>query len=253
MERALPANEPEVVDKLLEETRRIGIDFRLGAATSEIVAEDGGFVVRFAHEGKEHMVTAAMVANGAGRVPNLGSLNLEAANVEMAGPVLAVDKYLRSTSNADVFGAGDTVRGPQLSALATYEGRIAGKNVLSASADQITPDYLSVPSVVFAVPNLASVGLTEAAAQEAGLDFAVKINDMEQWRSSITYAETAAFAKVLVEKGSDKILGANILGHGAAEIIHTFAFAIKHGVTAAELAQTVYAYPTMTNDIKFLV
>ena len=95
--------------------------------------------------------------------------------------------------------------------------------------------------------------MTEAAATEAGLDFAVKMNEMTSWRSAATYAETAAFAKVLVENGSDKILGANILGHGAAEIIHTFSFAIKYGITASDLADNVYAYPTMTSDTKFLV
>lgn len=253
MDRALPNNEPEVVDKLLEESRRIGMEVHLGAVTSQIVAEGGGFTVHFAHGGADKTAKVAMVANGAGRIANLGGLDLEAAGIETAGPVLAVDGYLRSTSNPDVFGAGDTVAGPQLSALATYEGRIAGHNALAAKADLIEADYRSVPSVVFAVPNLASVGMTEAAATEAGLDFAVKPNDMTSWRSSITYAETAAISKVLVENGTDKILGANILGHGAAEIIHTFAFAIKHGVTASELAHTVYAYPTMTSDIKFLV
>ncbi len=253
MDRALPMKEPEVVEKLLEESRRIGMEVHLGAVTSQIVAENGGFTVHFSHEGADKTAKVAMVARTAGRVANLADLDLEAAGIETAGTVLAVDKHLRSTSNPNVFGAGDTVPGPQLSALATYEGRIAGHNAVAGDADRIEPDYLSVPSVVFSVPNLASVGLTEAAAAEAGMDFAIKLNDMTTWRSSITYAETVAISKVLVENGTDKILGANILGHGAAEIIHTFAFAIKHGVTASELATTVYAYPTMTNDIKFLV
>jgi glutathione reductase (NADPH) len=109
-------------------------------------------------------------------------------------------------------------------------------------------EYASVPSVVFLVPSFAAVGMTEAQATEAGLDFTVKTNEMTSWRSAVTYAETASIAKVLVENSSDKILG-----HGAAETIHTFSFAIKYGITAGELANNVYAYPTMTNDIKYLV
>ena len=253
MERALPQKEPEAVDKLLEESRRIGMEIITGAVTSAIVAEDGGYTVTFSADGKEQTRKVAMVANGVGRVANLADLDLAAAGVEMAGPVLSVNRYLRSTSNPGVFGAGDTIAGPQLSALATYEGRIAGQNAVAPDGAMTEPDYRAIPSVVFAVPNLASVGMTEAAASEAGLDFAVKMNEMTPWRSAVTYAETASFAKVLVENGSDKILGANILGHGAAEIIHIFSFAIKYGITAADLATNVYAYQTMTSDIKFLV
>jgi glutathione reductase (NADPH) len=253
MDRALPMKEPEIVDALLVESRRIGMEVITGAVTSKIVAENGGYTVHFAADGKEHTRSVAMVANGAGRVANLADLDLDAAGIDMAGPVLSVDKYLRSTSNPSVFGAGDTIAGPQLSALASYEGRIAGENAMAGDGALTEPEYASVPSVVFSVPNLASVGMTEAQATEAGLDFTVKTNEMTSWRSAVTYAETASMAKVLVDNGSDMILGANMLGHGAAETIHTFSFAIKYGITASQLATNVYAYPTMTNDIKFLV
>ena len=76
---------------------------------------------------------------------------------------------------------------------------------------------------------------------------------MTEWRSAKTHAETVAYAKILVEDGSQKILGAHLIGHGAEEIIHLFAFAIKHGVTAGEIADTIFAYPTFSSDIKFLV
>jgi glutathione reductase (NADPH) len=246
MDRTLPMKEPEIVDALLVESRRIGIEIITGAVTSKIVAEDGGCTVHFAADGKEHTRSVAMVANGAGRVANLADLDLAAAGIDMAGQVLSVDKYLRSTSNPSVFGAGDTIPGPQMSTLATYEGRIAGQNAMAGDGAMTEPEYASVPS-------LAAVGMTEAQATEAGLDFEVKLNEMTAWRSAVTYAETTAIAKVLVENGSGKILGANILGHGAAESIHTFSFAIKYGITAWQLANNVYAYPTMTNDIKFLV
>lgn len=119
MDCALPMKEPEIVDALLVESRRIGMEIITGAVTSGIVAEDGGYTVHFAADGKEHTRSIAMVANGAGRVANLSDLDLAAAGIDMAGPVLSVDKYLRSTSNPSVFGAGDTISGPQLSALAT--------------------------------------------------------------------------------------------------------------------------------------
>ena len=76
---------------------------------------------------------------------------------------------------------------------------------------------------------------------------------MTEWRSSRTHAETAAFAKVLVEKCTGRIFGAHIPGHGAGEIIHLFAFAMKHGVDIEGLKETVYADPTFAHDIKFML
>ena len=94
------------------------------------------------------------------------------------------------------------------------------------------------------------MGYGEEAAGAAGLDFEVKANDFTSWRSARTYAETAAFSKVLVEKGSGRILGAHLLSHGAGETVHLFAFAIRHGITAPMLTDTTYAYPTFASDIK---
>ena len=114
-------------------------------------------------------------------------------------------------------------------------------------------EYNNIPGFVFTIPPLASVGYLEAAAHEQGFSFNVKATNMREWRSSKTYAETASFAKVLVENNSGKILGVHLLGHGAAETVHLFAFAITHGVTADQLTNTVYAYPTFSSDIKFLM
>jgi glutathione reductase (NADPH) len=76
---------------------------------------------------------------------------------------------------------------------------------------------------------------------------------MREWRSARTYGETVAWAKVLVERGSDRILGAHLVGHGAEETIHTFALAVEQGTPARELAERSYAYPTFHSDIKYLV
>ena len=89
--------------------------------------------------------------------------------------------------------------------------------------------------------------------EDEGLDVEIKVNDMAGWRSSKTYAETVSWSKVLIEKGSGQIIGAHLVGHGAEEIIHLFAFALKHGVPARELAGGLYAYPTFSSDLKFMV
>jgi len=163
-----------------------------------------------------------------------------------------VTEELRSTSNGGVWVAGDAVGGTgQLSPVATYEGRIVGNNILNGGGQ--IPAYGHIPANVYTVPALATVGMTEEEATASGRSFQVKGGDMSGWRSSMTHAETVAFSKVLVEDDTNAILGAHIVGHGAEEIIHLFAMAMKHDLGTAALSDMVYAYPTFASDIKFMV
>jgi glutathione reductase (NADPH) len=165
---------------------------------------------------------------------------------------VTVQSIDRSVSNDSVYVAGDALAtSPQLSPVASYEGRIAGENaILGANAK---PDYSTIPSAVYTVPAIASVGLDEAAAKAADYDPIVKINDLRDWRSAKTYAEAIAFAKVLIDPQTGHILGAHLAGHGAEEVIHLFTLAMKTGLTATDLATMTYAYPTFSSDLKFLV
>lgn len=250
--RLLPMLDADLVEALTEETTNLGVDIFTEAQTSSIVETDGGFTVTFEHDGEVRTLTTDLVANGAGRVANLDALNLEAAGIELDGSGVHVDAFLGSVSNPDVFVAGDSlVHSLQLSPVASYEGKVVAHNLLNAEMKE--PDYHSVPRVVFTVPALASVGLTEQQASDLGLAFTVKLHDMTDWRSSSTHAETKSMAKILVEDDTGRIVGAHLLGHGAQEIIHTFAFAIRYGVDAAELKDFVYVYPTFTSDIRFMV
>jgi glutathione reductase (NADPH) len=140
---------------------------------------------------------------------------------------------------------------PQLSPIATYEGRIVGRNIVEGPVAK--PDYSSIPSCVYSVPALASVGLTEAQARELGHAIKVHSNDMSDWLSARTYNEPTAWAKVIVDEVTDRILGAHIVGHAGEELIHLFAFAMRFGITASQIRDTVYAFPTFSADIKSML
>jgi glutathione reductase (NADPH) len=172
--------------------------------------------------------------------------------VASEGGRIALDAHLRSTSNPAVYASGDAVAThPQLSPIATYEGRIVGRNIVDGPTH--SPDYASIPACVFTVPTLASVGLTQEAAEKKGIEVRVAVNDMHNWLSGRTYAETAAWAKVLIDKRTDRIIGAHILGHAGEELIHIFALAMKHGITASEVTDFVYGFPTFSADIKSML
>ena len=205
----------------------------------------------FEHGGAEHTVEADRVVNGAGRVANVDTLDLDAGQVRRRDGRIELDDHLRSTSNPAVHVCGDVLSSPQLSPIATYEGQIVGRNIVEGPRHR--PDYASIPSCVYTVPALASVGLTEAKAQELGYKIKIHSNDMRDWLSSRTYNEAVAWAKVIVDEATDRILGAHMVGHAGEELIHIFAFAMKFGISAGQIRDTVYAFPTYSADIKSML
>jgi glutathione reductase (NADPH) len=250
--RFLPALDDDAVAQLVRESERIGITLMTSVKVKRIEAGGDKLRIGFEHEGAERAIEADRVVNGAGRVADVEALNLEAGNVRQREGRIALDDYLRSASNPAVYVCGDALwSSPQLSPIATYEGRIVGRNIVEGPVTK--PDYSAIPSCVFSVPALASVGLTEAKAKESGHKIKVENNDMRDWLLSRTYNETAAWAKVIIDAESDRILGAHLFGHAGEELIHIFAFAMKFGITANDIRETVFAFPTCSNDIKSML
>jgi glutathione reductase (NADPH) len=115
------------------------------------------------------------------------------------------------------------------------------------------PNYLGVPSVAFTIPPVASVGLSEKQARDKGLKFRMQHEKASDWYTARRVAETAYGFKVLVEEGTDRILGAHLLGPHVDEVINVFALAIRKGLTAEDLRTTIFAYPTGASDIGYMV
>ena len=249
--RLLPRMDADAVAAVQAESERLGIAVKTGVTVKEIAEAGSKLRVVFEHEGREESLEAARIINGAGRIANLDTLDLEAGGVAHDGLRVELDDYLRSTSNPAVWACGDAlVTSAQLSPLATYEGRLVGRNIVEGST--VKPDYAVVPSCVYTVPALSSVGLSEEEARERDIDVAVSVNEMTGWFSGKSYAETVAWAKVLVDKASDRIVGAHMVGHQGEELIHLFALAMKHGITASAFKDTLFAFPTFSSDAKNL-
>lgn len=247
--RLLTNMDADAVAQLHSETERIGIAVHTGVEIRHLERAGGRLRVVYQQAGSEHAIEVDRVVNGAGRIADLDGLDLAAGQVASERGRVSLDAHLRSTSNPAVFACGDAVAtSPQLSPIATYEGRIVGRNIVDGP--KYVPDYASVPACVFTVPAFASVGLTQAAAEERGIDVHVVVNDMRNWLSGRTNAETAAWAKVLVEKQTDQIVGAHIFGHAGEELVHIFALAMKHRITAGDVKDLIYGFPTFSADIK---
>jgi glutathione reductase (NADPH) len=250
--RLLPALDADAVTQIHGESERIGITVETGVTVKQIEKRNGRFGVRFEREARLREVEADRVVNGAGRVANVDAIDLDTGGVRHDKGRIEIDDYLRSASNPAVHVCGDVLwSSPQLSPIATYEGRIVGRNIVEGPVEK--PDYASIPSAVYTVPALSSVGLTEAKARELGHKVKIGANDMSGWLSSRTYNEPVAWAKVIVDETTDRILGVHIVGHAGEELIHMFAFAMRFGITASQIRDTVYAFPTFSADIKSML
>lgn len=251
--RPLPRFDPELVAQLVERTRKLGIDVQLQTEAEEIESASGRFSVRASTAGRTRTFAAEMVVHGAGRVPAIDDLDLATAGIESEPRGVKVNDYLQSVSNPAVYAAGDAAAsgGAPLTPVAGYEGRIVAANLLEGNHHK--PDYRAIPSVVFTLPPLASVGLQEQAARAQGLRFRSNHQETSAWYSSRRMGEECSGFKVLIEEGSERILGAHLLGHHAEEIINLFALAMHAEVRARELKEMFTAYPTQASDVRYML
>jgi glutathione reductase (NADPH) len=199
------------------------------------------------------------VVHGAGRLPDIEGLDLPVGGIEYEPKGVKVNDYLQSISNPAVYAAGDVVAaasgGPQLTPVATYNGEIVAANLLKGN--HVKVDYSGVPSVVFTIPPLASVGIQEYAAKKKGLHFKTNHEkNTSSWYSSRRIGEKYSGFKVLIEDGGEKsgrILGAHLLGSHAEEVINIVALAIRLGLTAENIKEALFSYPTNSSDIRYML
>ncbi|MBL6455278.1 NAD(P)/FAD-dependent oxidoreductase [Belnapia sp. T6] len=248
-DRPLAHFEQDLVRRLVEHSRRIGIGVELGCRAAAVERAGEGFVVAV-EDGRRFEADLAL--HGLGRVPNLEALDLVSGNVAVEKGRLRLDRHLRSISNPAVFAAGDAAgQGPQLTPVASLDADVVARNLLEGCTH--APDYTGVTSVVFAIPPLASVGLTEEAARGQGLRFEVKQGDMAGYQSVRRTGEPAAAFKLLLEPEGGCVLGAHLLGPQAEEVINLFALAVRLRLPARDLARMLSAYPSGGSNISSML
>jgi glutathione reductase (NADPH) len=251
-ERILKNFDPDVVGWLMEAFHRQGIEVRTHTNVEAIEKTAAGYNVHVSASSKVDHIEADLVVHTAGRAPALKALNLEAAGVETERGQLRLNEYLQSVSNAAVYAAGDAAKmGPLLTPISSYDAKVVAANLLEGNCHK--PDYRSVPSVVFTIPPMALVGLTESQAREQGQKFRLQKQKASDWFTARQAAEPTYGFKVLVEEETCRILGAHLVGPHVDEVINLFALAIRHGLTTEDLKATLFAYPTGASDISSMI
>lgn len=246
-DRPLAMFDPDIVQTLLKASKEVGIKAVLNAEVKKIEKHGDKFAVTTA-DGK--IFEADIAVHGAGRPPAINELNLEATGVQYdKRSGVLVDEYLRSTSNHDVYAAGDAAAsGPPLSPVAGVQGGIVADNLLGKSHKQ--PDYLSTPSVIFSTPVVARVGYLEREASEKGIAYDTVTTDVSGWFDSKRLNLKHAMSKILVEKETHKIIGAHLISSHADDLINIFSLAIDLGLTTEQLKAPIFAFPTSSDDMR---
>ncbi len=241
--------EPEISSALMGYLRDEGLDIRCGIGIDAVAATPAGIAISISEaSGKAGTVTAEKVLVATGRTPNTQGLGLEEAGIALAERGgIRVDDRLRTTKPG-VYAAGDVTGRDMFVYMAAYGAKVAAENALNGDGRRY--DSLAMPEVVFTDPQMASVGLTEAAAHDRGLDVRSAIVPLGYVPRAIAARDTRGLIKLVAEHATGRLVGAHMLAPEAGDSVQTAALAIKQGLTVQELAETIFPYLTTVEGLK---
>jgi mercuric reductase len=246
--RLLPEAEPEISAALTGYFADEGITVVAGIAYRAIRKTEKGVALTVARDGRDTTIDADQALITTGRTPNIEGLGLAEHEVAVSPKGgIVVDDRMRTT-RPGVYAAGDVTGRDQFVYMAAYGAKLAAKNALNG--DSLRYDNSAMPAIVFTDPQVASVGLTEAAAGAAGHAVRVSMIGLDQVPRALAARDTRGLIKLVADAGSGRLLGAHVLAPEGADSIQTAALAIRHGLTVDDLADTLFPYLTTVEGLK---
>ncbi|MGB8657735.1 MAG: dihydrolipoyl dehydrogenase [Candidatus Zixiibacteriota bacterium] len=243
----IPGEDDEVAGGLRTCLERSGIKIWTHSKVSKITPiRDGRKSVTVSSPDGEMTIESEKVLVSVGRRANTKGLGLEKLGIKMDRGTILVDDHLR-TNLPHIFAAGDCIGNWLLAHVASMEAEIAVENALGEDKKM---DYSAVPSCIFTHPEIGSVGLNERQAKEKGIEVKTGKFPMVACGRAQAENETDGFIKVVVEKATGKILGAQILSHRATDLIAELTLAIKMGAKTQDIINTIHAHPTLSEPTR---
>jgi mercuric reductase len=244
----LPEEEPDISRLLTHFLMTEGIRIETGTEIREIRNRDQGILVSARIRGETVSLPAERILMATGRDPDTRGLNLEAAGVKTGarGAVL-VDESMK-TSSSRIWAAGDVLGDPQLEPVAGMGGSVAAENALLGSGKNL--DLFAAPHAVFTMPQVASVGMTEAGAEQRGFLHECRTISLDRFGISAISGNFPGLVKIVAGKDQRKILGVHICAPAAAEMIHEGVCAVRFGMAVDDLIDMIHVFPTYTGAIQ---
>jgi len=250
--RIMNREDPEAAALVQQAFVREGITLVLNARTTRVAPTGTGKAVYFEQNGREQVIEVDEILVGTGRAPNVEGLNLETAGVvyeEGQGRGVLVNDRLQTT-NPHIYAAGDVCLSHRFTHLADASARIVIQNALFFGRRKLSA--LTIPWCTYTDPEVAQVGLSEPAAQKEGVAYQVYVKPWREVDRAVLDGEEEGFVKILVKKGSDKILGATIVARHAGEMISEVTCAMVGKMGLGALASVIHPYPTQAEAIRAL-
>lgn len=244
----LPEAEPEIGKALTGYFEDEGITLVSGISYDRIGERDGAAVLTVQDNGKLREISAEKVLIATGRTPNVESLNLGAAGIDInpLGGVKVDERML--TTRENVYAAGDVTGFDQFVYMAAYGAKIAAKNAMNSNS--FSYDNSAMPAVVFTDPQIASVGLTEAQARQQGIDVRTSVLTLDNVPRALAARDTRGLIKLVADGETKRLLGAHILAPEGSDSIQTAVLAIKAGMTYDDLGSMIFPYLTTVEGLK---
>ena len=241
----LPATDERFSARLLSIMRARGVTILLGAKVAAIESAAPGLRVRYETPQGESAVTGDTVLLATGQRPYTEGLGLQELGIAMNRRAIAVNDRLEA-SLPGLYAAGDCVGGQMLAHVASHHGIVAAENALGARR---AIDLGTVPACIFTLPEIAGVGLTEKQAKEKGIATAVGRFPFAALGRAIALGETEGQVRLICEASSGTVLGMHVMGPHASDLIAEGALAVRLGLTARQLADTIHAHPTLPEAV----
>lgn len=236
----------EMYSFVVDDFKEKGVDIVTNAKAKEAIQDDGSVKVVYEVDGVEQEIEADYCLVSVGRRPNTDELGLNTTDVKMTDRGQIVVNDHQQTSVSHIYAIGDVVEGPMLAHKASYEAKIAAGNV---AGQDIKNCAISIPAVAYCDPELATMGETVESAKEKNLDFMISKFPFAANGRAITMNATKGFIRMLSDKKTGVVIGAQIAGPGASDLISEFALAIENGLTTEDISMTVHPHPTLGEAI----
>jgi dihydrolipoamide dehydrogenase len=251
VDQVLPGNDKRVVRLAQSKLEALGVEFHLGDSVETVERRADGRMVATLKSGTA--LESDIVMSAVGRVPNSAGFGFEQVGLEFDRRAIKTDEFYR-TNLEGVYAIGDLIGGMMLAHVAEDEGVAAVRNavaILKGEAPNESVCLDNVPACVYTFPEVAVVGRSKDGAKERGIDAIQAVAKFAANGKALGEGEADGFVQLVAEKGTGRIVGCQIVGPHAVEIIHEVAVCMSHGITVGKLAHTVHAHPTVSEVIKF--
>ncbi|MGB3516270.1 MAG: mercuric reductase [Elainellaceae cyanobacterium] len=251
-EHLLNKEDPDAAAIVQQAFIQDGIQLVLGCDLQRVERTPNGKVIHYSSQGETHTLEVDEILAGAGRAPNVETLNLEAVGVDYdQRRGVVVNDYLQTT-NPNIYAAGDICMNWKFTHAADAAARIVLKNTLFSpfGLGRYRLSNLVMPWATYTDPEIAHVGLYEREAQKQGIDINVIKIPMSSVDRAIADGETEGFVKIIHTRGGDKILGATIVARHAGDMISEITAAMVGGLGLSTLSGVIHPYPTQAEGIK---